>query len=85
LGERVAHCKVYGFSAVSCAEVAKPIDLPFGLWTRVGRRKHKFNHIRQGGANVRTLEDTFAPHIANTIEPSVCGGDAVLCQLWPVV
>jgi len=25
--------------------MAEPIDLPFGLWTRVGRRKHKFNHI----------------------------------------
>jgi len=32
---------------VSCAEMAEPIDLPFGLWTRVGRRKHKFSHIRQ--------------------------------------
>jgi len=32
---------------VSCAETAESIDLPFGLWTRVGQRKHKFNHIRQ--------------------------------------
>jgi len=34
-------------SVVSCAETAEPIDLPFGLWTQVGRRKHKFNHIRK--------------------------------------
>jgi len=34
-------------STVSCAKTAEPIDLPFGLWTRVVRRKHKFNHIRQ--------------------------------------
>ena len=27
--------------------MAEPIDLPFGLWTRVGRRKHNFNHIGQ--------------------------------------
>jgi len=27
--------------------MAEPIDLPFGLWTRVGRRKHKFKRIRQ--------------------------------------
>jgi len=27
-------------SAISCAEMAVQIDLPFGLWTRVGRRKH---------------------------------------------
>jgi len=26
---------------------AKPIDFSFGLWTRVGRRKHKFNRIRR--------------------------------------
>ena len=24
-------------------KTAEPIDLPFALWTRVGRRKHKFN------------------------------------------
>jgi len=28
--------------AISCAKTSEPIDLPFGLWTRVGRRKHKF-------------------------------------------
>jgi len=40
--ERAAHCKEYGRSAVSCAKMAQPnpIDLPSGLWTRVGRRKH---------------------------------------------
>ena len=27
--------------------MAEAIDLPFRLWTRVGRRKHKFNRIRQ--------------------------------------
>jgi len=32
---------------MSCAETAEAIDLPYGLWTRVGRRKHKFNHICQ--------------------------------------
>ena len=26
-----------------CKETAEPIDLPFGLWTRVGRKKHIFN------------------------------------------
>ena len=34
-------------SDVNCAKTAEPIDLPFGLWTRVGLRKHKFNRIRQ--------------------------------------
>jgi len=47
MGKRVAHCKVQGPSAVSCAEMAEPIDLAFGLWTRVGGKKHKFSDIRQ--------------------------------------
>jgi len=34
-------------SAVSFAKMDEPIDLPFGLWIRVGRRKRKFNRIRQ--------------------------------------
>ena len=29
----------------SCAKMAEPIDLPFGLPIRVARRKHKFNRI----------------------------------------
>jgi len=32
---------------MSCARMAEPIDLPFRLWTREGRRKHKFNRICQ--------------------------------------
>jgi len=51
--------------------MAEPIDLPFGLWTLVGRRKHKFNRICQlvppcphGRAHWCNL--------ANTSEPSVC-------------
>jgi len=47
LGKRVAHCKVLRLSAVSCAKTAELIDLPFGLWNRVGRRKYKFHRIRQ--------------------------------------
>jgi len=39
--------RTWRHSAVSCAKTAEPIDLPFGLWTLVGRRKHKFYHICQ--------------------------------------
>jgi len=45
--EEVAHCNTWGHSAVICAKTAEPIDLPFGLWTRVDQRKHRFNCIRQ--------------------------------------
>jgi len=41
LGEMVAHCKVWGLSAMSCAEMAEPMDLSFGLRIQVGRKKHK--------------------------------------------
>jgi len=27
-------------SAVSCAKMAEPVEMPFGLWTLVGPRKH---------------------------------------------
>jgi len=64
---------------VSCAEAAKPIDLTFGLWTRVGWRKHKFNCIRQT-APICPQRRTHWRHLANTTEPSVCGRDAVLRQ-----
>jgi len=45
--ETGAHCKIWGLSAMSCAKTAEPVDLPFGLWTRVDQRKHKFSRIRQ--------------------------------------
>jgi len=34
LGHARRHC------AVKCEKMAELIDLPFGLWTLVGRRKH---------------------------------------------
>jgi len=33
------------YSAMSCEKMAEPIDMPFGLLTGVGRRKHMFNCI----------------------------------------
>jgi len=60
--------------------MAEPIDFPSGLWTWVSRRKHKFNRIRQ--------VVPICPHgtqhwrnLANMTEPSICGGDAALCQI----
>ena len=68
---------------MSCAETAELIDLPFGLWTRVGRRKHKFNRIRLWRKCALPCGHMWAHwrHVANTTEPSVCGGDAVLYQI----
>jgi len=72
-------------SAVSCAKMAEPIDLPFVLWTRMGRRKDKFSRIHQmapicphGRAHHGRAHWC---HVANTIEGSVCIGDAALRQI----
>ena len=51
---------------VSPAKTAEAIEMPFGLWTRVGPGKH----VLDGGAHWL--------HLANTIEPSVYGGDAAV-------
>jgi len=40
---------------------AEPIDLPFGLWTRMGGRKHKFSYIRQVAPMSPQWQDTLAP------------------------
>jgi len=49
--------------------MAEPIEMPFRIWTRVGPRKN----VLGMGAHWR--------HLANTIEPSMCGGDAACCQI----
>ena len=59
-------------SAVSCAKVAEPIDFPFRLWIRIGRRKHK--------SIVFVARWRQCALMANTIESSVCNGDAALWQ-----
>jgi len=48
--------------------MAELIKVPFGIWTRMGPRKH----ILDGAAHWR--------HLANTIEPSMCSGDADCCH-----
>ena len=39
LGERT-HPIMPDDTAMSCAKIAEPIGVPFGLWTWVGPRKH---------------------------------------------
>ena len=63
--------------------MAEPIDLPFGLWTRVGRRKHNFNHICQVAPMCPHGREHWR-HLANMIEPSVCCGYAVLSNYFDI-
>ena len=65
-------------SAVSCAKIAEPIDMPFRLWTSMGPIKY----VLHASANWCSL--------GNTIEPSVCNSDAAAFLsnyfnhlLWP--
>jgi len=83
--DRGTNCKVLALSAVSCAKTAKPIHLPFRLWTRVGRRMHMLNRIRQV-APMCPCGRTRCRHLSNIIEPSMYGGDAPYGKLlWPLV
>ena len=41
-------------ATVICAKTAEPIGMPFGLWSRMGRR----NHVFYGGPEV--LEDAIS-------------------------
>ena len=43
-GKGTAHCKVLGRSAVSCANTAEPIEIPFGVLSGVGPGKHVIDH-----------------------------------------
>jgi len=54
---------------VSPAKMAEPMKVLFGKWSRVGTR----NLVLDGGAHWR--------HLANTVEPSVCGGNGAVCQI----
>jgi len=56
------------------------ICLPFGLWTRVGRRKQNFTRIRQVLPMCPHGRSHWC-HPANMTEPSICGSDVVLCQI----
>jgi len=47
-------------------KTAKATEMAFGMWIRVCPRKHLYRSMCT---------------LAKTIEPSMCGGDAALCQI----
>jgi len=73
-------------SAMSCTKMAELIDLSFDLWTRVGWRKHKFNHIRQVVPVWRN--GSLGGHICSTWRIRLNAVAAVrpyVKLLWPLV
>jgi len=49
------HCKVMGYSMVTCAKTAQPIDMPFCMNTAVGPG----NHALHGGADLQKGRGSF--------------------------
>jgi len=49
--------------------MAEPIEMPFGLWTKVDPRNHLLGGVHTGAC------------LTNTTESSMCGGDVDLCQI----
>ena len=47
--------------------MAEPIALPFGLWTRVSRRKQKFNRIRQVAPMCQTAMSSAVQKLLNQL------------------
>jgi len=48
-------CRSVTFLVVSPAKTAEAIEMPFGLWARVGLR----NHVLDGGSDALTTMGTF--------------------------
>jgi len=46
-GKGAAHCKVHRGSTMSCGKIAELVEMPFGMWARVGPR----NHVLDGSAH----------------------------------
>jgi len=61
------------------AKTAEPIQMPFGMWTGVGPENHVLAESRWRLRYIRC--GAHWCHLANTIEPIVCDGDAALCQI----
>jgi len=83
-------CQSVGLSVtlVSPAKTAEPIEMPFGLWAWMGLRNHVLDGSPQVLRDVATATIFLAfyirgahRHLANTTEPSMCVGDAALCQI----
>jgi len=72
-------------SAVSCAKLAEPINLPFGLWTLMSRMKHKFNRICQWRQCAVIRGHIGATWRMRLNRPSAAAMRLCVNLLWPLV
>jgi len=56
VGERVAHCKVWGLSTVRFAETTESIDLTFGFVDSGGPKEPQVQSYSQGGATLHNFD-----------------------------
>jgi len=82
---------------VRCAKTAEPINLLFGLWTLVGRSKHRFNHICHSREPCKTDRPIKMPfelwarvgtrnHVLDGVQISGMGRDNFVGEKgWPIV
>jgi len=65
-------------TVVSCAKTAEPIEMPFGLWARVGSKNHVLDGVQiplckgtifRGEGIPRHVQQHFAVSPAKTAEP----------------
>jgi len=68
-GKMAAHCKVLGPSGVSCAKMAEPIAMLFGVWTRVDARKHELGGVHIGSDIGDTWRIRLSRPCAAVIQP----------------
>ena len=54
------------------AKMAEPIKMPFGIWTRVSPAQ----------GSICISWDAHWRNLANTIEPSMCSGDAAFLSIY---
>ena len=71
-----------------CAITAEPLEMPFGLWALMGRRCLVLDGVAEMLRDVAVATifgfvymGAHWRHLANTTEPSMCGGNAALCQI----
>jgi len=57
------------FTLVSPAKTAGPIEMPFGLWTRVGPKKHVLDGAQIPHAKGQLLAERTCPAMPNDILP----------------
>jgi len=72
-GVQIPHGKGnYKGDAVSCAKTAELIVMPFGLWTRVGLRKHVLDGAQSPRAKGQLLGEGHAQACLTTLCHELC-------------